>query len=67
MAAIDDAVRRTRAAIADYDATREAQRTYKPSMRGHATDDSDVYAAAVKVIGATEYLLILIESERDTL
>jgi hypothetical protein len=71
MAAIDDAVRRTRDAIADYDQKVEFLKVAEiahwstPEKRGQARGERDV--ALLKIVGATEYLLTLIESERDTL
>lgn len=71
MAPIDDAVRRTRAAIADYDAKvkflgiAEIAHWSTPEKRGQARGERD--AALIKVLGATEYLLSIITQERDTL
>lgn len=71
MAAIDDAARRTRAAVDYYDALCEVRRnlasddTLTPEGRGQVQAQCDL--ALIKVLGATEYLLSIITQERDTL
>lgn len=74
MAPIDDAVRRTRAAIADYDATRKGRARVVDAFTGSLYEnavryalDADVEVATAKIVGATEYLLSIITQERDTL
>lgn len=71
MANIDDAARRTREAIANYDTARALYQCAcldgesTPEQRGKAQAESDV--ALIKVLGATEYLLEIIYQERNVI